>query len=185
LLVGGSLGGLVVAIVTVFIPKIAPFTAPLYAVLEGLLLGAVSAFFEARYPGVVIQAVGLTSGVLAMMLFLYGTGMIRVTQKFRVGVVAATGAVFLVYLVDMVASFFGARLPFIHETGLMGIGFSLVVVVIATLNLLLDFDFIAQGVRREAPKYMEWYGGFSLLVTLVWMYLEILRLLAKLNGGRD
>ncbi len=112
----------------------------------------------------------------------YGTGIIRVTQKFMIGVVAATGAVALVYLVDIVASLFGTRLPYIHESGLVGIGFSLVVVAIAALNLILDFDFIYQGVQRRAPKYMEWYGGFSLLVTLVWMYLEILRLLSKLRG---
>jgi uncharacterized YccA/Bax inhibitor family protein len=137
------------------------------------------------YPGIVIQAVGLSIGVLAVMLFVYGTGMIRATQKFKIGVVAATGAIGLVYLVDIVASWFGTRLPFIHEAGLVGIGFSLVVVVIAALNLILDFDFIEQGARLQAPKYMEWYGGFSLLVTLVWMYLEILRLLAKLRSSED
>jgi uncharacterized YccA/Bax inhibitor family protein len=141
--------------------------------------------FEGTYPGIVIQAVGLSVGVLAVMLFVYGTGIIRATAKFKIGVVVATGAVCLVYLVDIVASLFGTRLPFIHETGPVGIGFSLVVVVIAALNLILDFDFIEQGVRQRAPGYMEWYGGFSLLVTLVWMYLEILRLLAKLRGGRD
>jgi uncharacterized YccA/Bax inhibitor family protein len=183
LLVAGALGGLVTAVVTIFVPRVSPFTAPLYAALEGLVLGAISAVFEARYPGVVIQAVGLSIGVLAVMLFVYGTGLIRATEKFKIGVVAATGAVCLVYLADLVVSFFGTRLPFIHESGLVGIGFSLVVVVIAALNLILDFDFIEQGVRREAPKYMEWYGGFSLLVTLVWMYLEILRLLSKLRGG--
>jgi uncharacterized YccA/Bax inhibitor family protein len=183
LLVAGALGGLVTAVVTVFVPRVSPFTAPLYAALQGLVLGAISAVFEAMYHGVVIQAVGLSVGVLAVMLFVYGTRIIRATAKFRIGVVAATGAVCLVYLVDVVASLFGTRLPFIHETGVLGIGFSLVVVVIAALNLILDFDFIEQGARQQAPKYMEWYGGFSLLVTLVWMYLEILRLLAKLSGG--
>jgi uncharacterized YccA/Bax inhibitor family protein len=182
LLIAGSVGGLVTALVTVFVPKVSPFTAPVYAALEGLVLGAISAVFEAAYPGVVFQAVGLSVGVLAVMLLVYGTGLIRATAKFKIGVVAATGAVCLVYLADVVASFFGTRLPFIHETGPVGIGFSLVVVVIAALNLILDFDFIEQGVRRQAPKYMEWYGGFSLLVTLVWMYLEILRLLAKLRS---
>jgi uncharacterized YccA/Bax inhibitor family protein len=185
LLIAGALGGFITALVTIFIPRVSPFTAPLYAALEGLVLGAISAVFEAAYPGIVIQAVGLTVGVLAVMLFVYGTGIIRATEKFKIGVVAATGAVCLVYLVDIVASLFGTRLPFIHETGAVGIGFSLVVVVIAALNLILDFDFIEQGVSYRAPKYMEWYGGFSLLVTLVWMYLEILRLLAKLRGGRD
>src|SRR5262249_38119916 len=165
-------------------PRGAPFTAPIYAALEGLVLGALSALFEAMYPGIVIQAVGLSVGVLAVMLFVYGTGIIRATEKFKIGVVAATGAVGLVYLVDIVLSLFGTRLPFIHESGMVGIGFSLVVVVIAALNLILDFDFIEQGARLQAPKYMEWYGGFSLLVTLVWMYLEILRLLAKLKDSR-
>jgi uncharacterized YccA/Bax inhibitor family protein len=137
------------------------------------------------YRGIVFQAVALSVGVLAVMLFVYGTGIVRATEKFKIGVVAATGAICLVYLVDIVLSLFGIRLPFIHETGPVGIAFSLVVVVIAALNLILDFDFIEQGVRYRAPKYMEWYGGFSLLVTLVWMYLEILRLLAKVRGNRD
>ena len=185
LLIAGAIGGFITALVTIFIPKVSPFTAPIYAALEGLVLGAISAVFETMYPGIVIQAVGLSIGVLAVMLFVYGTGIIRATEKFKIGVVAATGAVCLVYLVDIVVSLFGTRLPFIHESGPVGIGFSLVVVVIAALNLILDFDFIEQGVRQQAPKYMEWYGGFSLLVTLVWMYLEILRLLAKLRGGRS
>jgi len=183
LLICGVIGGFITALVTIFIPKVSPFTAPIYAALEGLVLGAISAVFETQYPGIVIQAVGLTIGVLAVMLFVYGTGIIRATEKFKIGVVAATGAICLVYLVDIVLSLFSIRIPFIHESGMVGIGFSLVVVVIAALNLILDFDFIEQGVKLQAPKYMEWYGGFSLLVTLVWMYLEILRLLAKLKGG--
>jgi uncharacterized YccA/Bax inhibitor family protein len=133
----------------------------------------------------VIQALALSVGVLAVMLFLYGTGVIRATEKFRIAVVAATGAVCLVYVVDLLVSLFGGRLPFIHEGGVVGVVFSLVVVVIAAMNLILDFDFIERGVKGEAPRYMEWYGGFSLLVTLIWMYLEILRLLAKMRGGRD
>jgi uncharacterized YccA/Bax inhibitor family protein len=185
LLIAGLIGGFVTALVTIFIPKVSPFTAPVYAALQGLFLGAISAVFEASYPGLVIQAVGLSVGVLAVMLFVYGTGIVRVTAKFRIGVIAATGGIFLVYLVSIILSLFGIRMPFIHEAGPVGIGFSLVVVVIAALNLLLDFDFIERGVRQQAPKYMEWYGGFSLLVTLVWMYLEILRLLAKIRGGRS
>jgi len=185
LLIAGAIGGFITALVTIFLPKVSPFTAPLYAALEGLVLGAISAVFEAAYPGIVIQALGLSVGVLAVMLFVYGTGLIRVTEKFKIGVIAATGAICLVYLVDIVTSLFGTRLPFIHETGPVGIGFSLVVVVIAALNLILDFDFIEQGVKQQAAKYMEWYGGFSLLVTLIWMYLEILRLLAKLRGGNQ
>jgi uncharacterized YccA/Bax inhibitor family protein len=181
----GAIGGFVTALVTIFAPRLSPVTAPVYAALEGLLLGAISAVFEAQYPGLVIQAVGLSVGVLAVMLFVYGTGLIRATEKFTIGVVAATGAVCLVYLADVVVSWFGTRIPFIHEAGLVGVGFSLAVVVIAALNLILDFDFIERGVQQQAPKYMEWYGGFSLLVTLIWMYLEMLRLLAKLRGGRD
>src|SRR5215831_5147860 len=153
LLIAGSIGGFLTALLTIFVPRVSPFTAPLYAALEGLLLGAISAVFEAMYPGLVIQAVGLSVGVLAVMLFVYGTGIIRATERFKIGVVAATGAVCLVYLVDIVASLFGTRLPFIHEAGPAGIGFSLVVVVIAALNLILNFDFIEQGVRHQAPKY--------------------------------
>lgn len=179
----GSIGGALIAFVTIFFPKASPITAPIYAGLEGLALGTISAFMEARYHGIVTNAVGLSVGVLAIMLFLYGLGLIQATEKFRIGVVAATGAVCLVYVVDIVASLFGTRLPFIHDTGLVGIGFSLAVVVIAALNLVLDFDFIERGVQQGAPKFMEWYGGFSLLVTLVWMYLEILRLLAKMQGN--
>jgi uncharacterized YccA/Bax inhibitor family protein len=183
LLIGGLIGGSIIAFVTIFFPRFSPVTAPLYAGLEGLALGGISSAFERAYHDIAIQAVGLTFGVLIMMLGLYGTRIIRATEKFKIGVVAATGAVCLVYLVGFIASFFGAHIPLIHSTGWVGIGFSLVVVVIAALNLILDFDFIEQGVRRGAPKYMEWYGGFSLMVTLVWMYLEILRLLAKTRGG--
>lgn len=183
LLIAGSLGGFIVALVTIFNPRVSPYTAPLYAALEGLVMGALSAVFQALYAGIVFQAVCLSIGVLAIMLFLYGTGIIRATEKFRIGLLAATGAICLVYLVSFVVSLFGSHVPYIHESGPIGIGFSLVVVVIAALNLILDFDFIEQGVKQQAPKYMEWYGGFSLLVTLIWMYLEILRLLAKLRGA--
>lgn len=179
----GGIGGFIIALVTIFFPKASPFTAPIYAVLEGLLLGGISAYFESVYSGIVVQAVSLSLGILAVMLFVYVTGIIKATEKFKIGVVAATGGICLVYLADMVLSWFGIRVPFIHEGGVIGIGFSLLVVVIAALNLILDFDFIEKGVEQQAPKYMEWYGGFSLLVTLIWMYLEILRLLAKLSGG--
>jgi uncharacterized YccA/Bax inhibitor family protein len=183
LLMVGAIGGFVTALLTIFVPKASPFSAPIYAALEGLVLGAVSASFNAKYHGIAFQAVGVSVGVLAMMLFVYGTGLIRVTDKFRIGLVSATGAICLVYVADMLLSLFGIRIPYIHESGLVGIGFSVVVVIIAALNLVLDFDFISRGVQLGAPKYMEWYGGFSLLVTLVWMYLEILRLLSKLQGG--
>jgi uncharacterized YccA/Bax inhibitor family protein len=182
LLIGASIGGLVFAFVTIFFPRAAPITAPIYAGLEGVVLGTISAVFEAMYPGIVVQAVSLSVGVLAVMLFVYGTGIIRATERFKIGVVAATGAVCLVYLATWILSFFNVGVPYIHGSGPIGIGFSVIVVIIAALNLILDFDFIEQGVRYQAPRYMEWYAGFSLLVTLVWMYLEILRLLAKLKG---
>jgi uncharacterized YccA/Bax inhibitor family protein len=184
LLLGGGIGGFIVAMVTIFAPKVSPFTGPIYAALQGLLLGSISVAFETVYPGIVIQAVGLSVGVLAVMLFLYGTRIIRVTRKLAIGIIAATGAIFLVYLVDIVISFFGRRVPFVHEGGAWGIGFSVLVVGIAAFNLLLDFDFIEKGVQQQAPRFMEWYGGFSLMVTLIWMYLEILRLLAKIRGNR-
>ncbi|WP_028081254.1 Bax inhibitor-1/YccA family protein [Solimonas soli] len=177
---GGLLVGFALALVTVFKSAWSAVTAPLYAMAEGFALGGLSAMFELRYAGIVVQAIGLTFGVLAMMLFLYRTRVIRVTEKFRFGIVAATGAVALLYLVDLgLRAFTSINIPFIHEGGLVGIGFSLLVVGLAALNLTLDFDAIEQGVAGGAPKVMEWYGAFSLMVTLVWLYLEILRLLAK------
>ncbi|MFT4045144.1 MAG: Bax inhibitor-1/YccA family protein [Solimonas sp.] len=177
---GGVLVGFGLALVTVFKSAWSAVTAPLYAMAEGFALGGLSAMFELRYQGIVVQAVGLTFGVLAVMLFLYRTRVIRVTEKFRFGVVAATGAIALLYLVDLgLRAFTSLDIPFIHEGGLVGIGFSLLVVGLAALNLTLDFDAIERGVAQGAPKVMEWYGAFSLMVTLVWLYLEILRLLAK------
>ena len=179
-MIGGLVGGLVVAMVTIFKQTWAPFLAPVYAVLEGLALGGISAFFEARYPGVVMQAVALTFGVLFCLLMAYKSRLIKVTENFRLGVVAATGGIALVYLIGFVGSFFGWQMPYIHESGMIGIGFSLFVVMIASMNLVLDFDFIERG-NGVAPKYMEWYAAFGLIVTLVWLYLEILRLLSKLR----
>lgn len=179
---GGMIVGLVFALITAFKPRAAPITAPLYAIAEGLFLGGISAAFEARFPGIVIQAVGLTFGVLASLLIMYSMGFLRATPKFRVGVMAATGGIFLVYIATWILGFFGIGIPFIHGSGLIGIGFSLFVVVIASMNLVLDFDFIERGAEAGAPKYMEWYGAFGLMVTLVWLYLEVLRLLAKLQS---
>lgn len=176
----GVIGGLMVALVTIFKPAWSPATAPAYAVLEGLALGGVSALFEVRFPGIVIQAVGLTFGVLFCLLMAYRTGLIRASQNFRLGVTAATGAIALMYLAGFIGSFFGWDIPYIHESGMIGIGFSLFVVAVASLNLVLDFDFIERG-EGVAPKYMEWYGAFGLLVTLVWLYMELLRLLSKLR----
>ena len=181
---GGAIGGFIVAIVTVFKKTWAPFTVPIYALLEGLFLGALSSMFEQQFPGIVIQAVGLTFGTLFALLFAYKSGLIKATENFKLGVVAATGAVALIYMASIVLSFFGTSIPYIHESGTIGILFSLAVVVIAALNLVLDFDFIETGAERGAPKYMEWYGAFGLLVTLIWLYLEMLRLLAKLNQRR-
>ncbi len=176
------LGALGVAILTIFKPNLARFTAPLYALLEGAFLGAISGLYNAAYDGIVIQAVGLTIGVFAVMLFLFATRIIKVTDKLRMGIVAATGAVMLVYLANFVLSLFDAEVPFLHDTGPMGIGISLVIVAIAAFNLLLDFDFVERGVAAGAPAKMEWYAAFGLVVTIVWLYLELLRLLAKLQS---
>ena len=179
---GGVIGGLIVAFITIFKKQWSPVTAPLYALLEGFFLGAISAVFAHLYEGIVMQAVMLTFGTLFAMLFAYHSGMIKVTQKFRAGVVAATGGIMLIYLATIGLGFFGINIPYIHESGLIGIGFSLFVVVIAAMNLVLDFDLIETGVSHGAPKYMEWFGGFALLVTLIWLYVEFLRLLAKLQS---
>ncbi|HIM50447.1 MAG TPA: Bax inhibitor-1/YccA family protein [Acidobacteria bacterium] len=184
LVVGGFIGGFVVALVTVFKQTWAPYTTPLYAALEGLALGGISYLFEQRYPGIVAQAVFLTFGTLGALLFAYRSGIIRATENFKLGVFAATGGIGIVYLLSFVLGFVGINVPLIHSSGTFGILFSLFVVVIAALNLVLDFDFIEEGAERGAPKYMEWYGAFGLLVTLVWLYLEILRLLAKLQSRR-
>lgn len=178
----GALGGFVVALVTSFKREWAPITTPIYAVLEGLFLGGLSLTYEQRFPGIVINAVGLTFGTLAALLLAYRSGLIKATENFKLGVFAATGGIALLYLVSMGLGFFGVRIPFIHGSGIIGIGFSLFVVGLAALNLVLDFDFIERGAEAGAPKYMEWYGAFGLLVTLVWLYLEILRLLAKLQS---
>jgi uncharacterized YccA/Bax inhibitor family protein len=180
----GLIGGFICALVTIFKKEWSPVTAPAYALLEGLVLGGISAVFELRYPGIAIQAVGLTFGTLFVMLFLYRTGVIKVTDKFRMGVVAATGGIALFYLVAFLLSFAGIRLNGangVFGAGLIGIGFSLLVVGIAALNLVLDFDFIEKGVQVGAPKFMEWYGAFGIMVTLVWLYLEMLRLLSKFS----
>jgi uncharacterized YccA/Bax inhibitor family protein len=179
---GGFIGGFVVALVTVFKQTWAPYTTPLYAGLEGLALGGISFIFEQQYPGIVSQAIFLTFGTLGGLLLAYRSGVIRATENFKLGVVAATGGIGLVYFLSFILGFFGIDIPLIHSSGTFGILFSLFVVVIAALNLVLDFDFIEEGAERGAPQYMEWYGAFGLLVTLVWLYLEILRLLAKLRS---
>lgn len=180
----GVIGGFLTAMATVFKKEWAPVTAPAYAMLEGLALGGISAIFEMRYPGIVSQAVFLTFGTLGALLLAYRSGLIRATENLKLGIFAATGGIALIYLVNFVMSFFGSGIPVIHGSSPMGIAFSVVVVGVAALNLVLDFDFIEQGAEHGAPKYMEWYGAFGLMVTLVWLYMEILRLLSKLQDRR-
>lgn len=180
----GVFGGFIMALVTCFKKEWSPVTAPIYALLEGLFLGGVSAMAEVRFPGIAIQSVGLTFGTCFCMLAAYRSGLLRASPKFVVGVVAATGGICLFYFLSMLLGFFGIGVPGVFGGGPVGILFSLVVVVIAALNLILDFNFIEQGAEQGAPKYMEWYGAFGLMVTLVWLYLEILRLLSKLRGRR-
>jgi len=182
---GGGLVALVAGFAICFKHTWAPTLAPVYAIAEGLLLGGISAGFEASYPGIVIQAVGCTFGTLLCLLLAYQSGMIRATENFKLGIVAATGGIALLYLVMFVAGLCGFPLfGSLFGSGLVGVGFSVVVVAIAALNLVLDFDFIEQAAERGAPKYLEWYGAFALMVTLVWLYMEILRLLAKLSDRR-
>ena len=177
----GLIGGFLVALVTVFKKQWSPVTAPVYALLEGLALGGLSAFLEQTYHGIAINALGLTLGVTVVMLVLYTSGALRATPKLTVGVIAATSGIFLVYFVDIVLRMFGRQVPLLNSAGPWGIGISVLIVIVAALNLILDFDFVETGVHVGAPKYMEWYGAFGIMVTLVWMYLEILRLLAKLR----
>ena len=174
--------GLILAFATSFKPKWSPITAPLYAAFEGLLLGIVSAYFEMRYPGIVLQAVGLTFAVTLAMLMGYKAGWLQATPGLRKGLMIAMGGIFLFYMVVMIAGFFGIHAPgFINGGGPLGIAFSLFVVGIASMSLILDFDIIESGSRQGLEKYMEWYGAFALMVTLVWLYMEILRLLSKIN----
>ncbi len=181
-MIGGAIGGFVLALITAFKKEWSPVTAPLYALVEGFFLGSISAIYNAQFEGIVLQAVMLTFGTLFALLFAYRSGLIKATENFKLGVAAATGGIALIYLATIVLGLFGIKIPYIHESGLIGIGFSLFVIVVAALNLVLDFDFIESGVEAGAPKYMEWYGAFGLMVTLVWLYVEFLRLLAKLQS---
>ncbi|MEK7467875.1 MAG: Bax inhibitor-1/YccA family protein [Planctomycetota bacterium] len=185
--IGGMIGGLILGLVTAFKREWAPVTAPLYAACEGLFLGAISAVYDLSYPGthIVLHAVLLTFGTLLALLVAYMSRLIRPTENFKLGVVAATGGIMLAYTVMFFLRLFGVNVGFIHNSGPIGIGISVFVIIVAALNLVLDFDFIEQGAETGAPKYMEWYAAFGLLVTLVWLYLEILRLLEKLNSRRN
>jgi uncharacterized YccA/Bax inhibitor family protein len=174
-----AVAGLAVAIVTIWKKTWSPLTAPIYAAIEGVVVAGSTAVAELIAPGVALQAVMLTGGTLLGLLLAYRSGLIKATENFKLGVTAATAGIALVYLVSIVLGFFGISLPFIHDNGWIGIGVSLFIVVIAALNLVLDFDFIEQGVKAGAPKYMEWFAAFGLMVTLIWLYLEILRLLLK------
>jgi uncharacterized YccA/Bax inhibitor family protein len=181
---GGLISGFVLALIICFAPKTSPYLSPLYAAAEGFFLGAVSAFFEgafsAKFPGIVLTAVTITLLTALVMLFCYQTRLIKVTEKLRSVIIIATASIAVFYLVTIILRLFGVDASFHFSTSPLSIGISVVIVVVAALNLLLDFDFIEKGSQMGAPKYMEWYGAFGLLVTLVWLYLEILRLLSKL-----
>lgn len=178
----GAIGGFIMALVTIFRPKSSAITAPIYAILEGLFLGAISAIINTRYPGVAFQAVLLTIGTLFTMLFLYRSEIIRATPRFRRGVMMATGAVFFAYMISWIMGLLGMPIGFMHSGGILGIVINLVIIVIAALNLIMDFDFIEKGAQMGAPKYMEWFGAFGLMVTLIWLYIEFLRLLSRFSG---
>ena len=179
---GGALGGFVVALVTIFKKEWSPISAPVYALLEGLVLGGISAIFNNAYPGIAVQAISLTFGVLFVLLLAYKFRIVQATRGFKLGVIAATGGIAIVYLINMVMSlFFHTSMSFLNAATPLGIGISLFVVIIASLNLILDFDMIETGARMGAPKYMEWYGAFAMMVTLIWLYMEILRLLSKVR----
>jgi uncharacterized YccA/Bax inhibitor family protein len=181
-MITGAIGGLITALITVFKKTWAPYTAPVYALLQGLFLGGISALFNQRFPGIVIQAVALTFGTLFGLLFAYKSGLIKVTENFKLGVMAATGGIAIAYFLSFILGMFGVNIGFMHSNGPVGIIISLVIVVVAALNLVLDFDFIESGAKNGAPKYMEWYASFGLMVTLIWLYLEMLRLLSKLSS---
>ena len=181
-MLGGLVGGLVVALVTIFKKEWSPISAPIYALLEGLVLGGISAIFDKSYPGIAMQAISLTFGVMFVMLLAYKMRIVQATRGFKLGVIAATGGIAIVYAINMVMSlFFHTQMSFLYASTPLGIGISLFVVIIASLNLIIDFDMIETGARMGAPKYMEWYGAFGLMVTLVWLYMEMLRLLSKVR----
>ena len=186
LLIGCGIGGFIFALVTIFKKEWAPITVPIYAALQGAMLGGISYMYNYLYDGIVTNAILLTVGILVSLLIAYRSGYIKATENFKLGIFAATGGIAIVYLVNFIMGFFGTGIGVmnINNASPLSIGFSIVVVIIAALNLVLDFDFIEEGAEKGAPKYMEWYGAFGLLVTLIWLYLEILRLLAKLNSRK-
>ena len=183
-MLAGIIGGFIFGLITAFKKEWAAVTAPIYSLCQGLALGGISAFFELQFPGIVVQAVALTFGTLFCLLLAYKSGLVKATENFKLGVAAATGGIAILYFVSIILGFFHIQIPFIFTSSVWGIGFSVFVVIVAALNLVLDFDFIEQGASSGASKYMEWYGAFGLMVTLIWLYLEILRLLAKLRERR-
>lgn len=182
LVLGGAIGGLIIGLVINFKKEWSPYLAPAYALAQGLFLGAISAFYGSLYDGIVLQAVGITIATFIAMLVLYRARIIRATEKFKAVIFTATAGIAVFYLIAFGLGFFNIRIPFLHEGSMVGIIFSLVVTVVAALNLILDFDMIENGVAQGAPKFFEWFGSFALLVTLVWLYMEVLRLLSKVNS---
>jgi len=181
-MLGGAFGGFIVALLTIFKKQWSPLTAPIYALLEGLFLGGISAYFERSYPGIAVRAVTLTFATLLILLLAYKAGIVRATRGFKLGILTATGAIALVYAANMIMSlFFHRQITSLYSSSPLGIGISLFVVVIAALNLIIDFDLIENAAKMGAPRYMEWYGAFGLMITLIWLYTEILRLLGKLQ----
>jgi len=182
----GAIGGLVVAIVIMFKKEWSPYLAPAYALLEGLFVGAISAYYDFAFaayaPNIIMNAVGLTFGTCIAMYLLYTFKIIKATAKFKSIVVTATAGIFIFYMINLALGLFGISIPFLHESSALGIGFSVFVVALTALNLILNFNIIENGVQLGAPKYMEWYSAFGLLVVIVWLYLEILRLLSLLSG---
>ncbi len=181
-----GIGGIIIAFITIFKKEWSPVTVPIYAILEGGLLGGISFMYNSIYDGIITNAISITIGILLSLLMAYRSGLIKPSENFKLGIAAATGGIAIVYFANFVMGFFGSEISVmnINNSSIMSIGFSLIVVIIAALNLVLDFDFIEEGSEKGAPKYMEWYGAFGLLVTLIWLYLEILRLLAKLNSRK-
>lgn len=180
---GGAIGGLIVVLIATFRPQNSPVLAPIYAGLEGLFVGGISGIYASAFDGIVFQAVTLTMAVFFLMLFFYKTGIIKVTKKLRSGIIMATGAIFVVYMLNFVLSFFGINLPYLHDGGMIGIGISLLIIGVAAMNLLLDFDNFEKGEQYGAPAYMEWFSAMGLLITLVWLYIEILRLIAIMSSS--
>ncbi len=180
-IVGGSITAFIIYIITSFKPYLASTTAPMYALIQGLFVGSISAVYSATYEGIIFQAFSLTMACLLTMLMIYKSGLIKVTQKFRMVVGMAVGAIMIVYIISLIGYFVGFEVPFIHDSGPIGIGLSFVIIGVACLNLLLDFDNFSKGEENEIPKYMEWYFAMGLLFTIIWLYVELLRLLSKLR----